>query len=187
LLDSLLQEKFENDQMVICVGARSSGKTLFLSLLKNNEFDPDSLLVPTVGVNIFRIEIALSKKKREVFDIRELGGELAPVWADYIKSDNSVIFVIDSSNIGQVGIVGVKLCQCLKILEQTSVDSNQVCRLCIVWTRHNIGDIANITRLLRLKELLHDTSVVTTQIIFDKDNTELSLNQVEAWLLSTVK
>ena len=74
--------------MVICVGARSSGKTLFLSILKNREFDTDSLLVPTVGVNIFRVEIALSKKKKQVFDIRELGGELAPVWGDYIKTHN---------------------------------------------------------------------------------------------------
>ena len=43
--------------MVICVGGRGSGKTLILNLLRNKDFDTDSLLVPTVGVNIFRVEV----------------------------------------------------------------------------------------------------------------------------------
>ena len=70
---------------------------------RDREFDPDTALVPTVGVNIFRVEIkeadteikgaadrikeaACGKKSRgKIFDIRELGGQLAPVWGDHIK------------------------------------------------------------------------------------------------------
>ena len=37
-----------------------------------------------------------------------------------------MIFVVNSLNLGQAGLVGIKLCECLKILEQTSRDSNQV-------------------------------------------------------------
>ena len=72
-------------------------------ILRDRDFDPDTALVPTVGVNIFSVEIkeaaaeikgaadrikeaACSKKSRgKIFDIRELGGQLAPVWGDYIK------------------------------------------------------------------------------------------------------
>ena len=89
--------------MVICVGGSGAGKSLLLSLLRDRDFDPDTALVPTVGVNIFRVEIketaleikgaadrikeaACTRKSRgKVFDIRELGGQLAPVWGDYIK------------------------------------------------------------------------------------------------------
>ena len=76
--------------MVVCVGGSGAGKSLLLSLLRDRDFDPDTALVPTVGVNIFRVEVraaAGSKKKGkgEIFDIRELGGQLAPVWGDYIK------------------------------------------------------------------------------------------------------
>ena len=42
------------------------------------------------------------------------------------RSVKSVIFVVNSLNLGQAGLVGIKLCECLKILEQTSRDSNQV-------------------------------------------------------------
>ena len=89
--------------MVICVGGSGAGKSLLLSLLRDGDFDPDTALVPTVGVNIFRVEIkeaaveikgaadrikeaACSRKSRgKTIDIRELGGQLAPVWGDYIK------------------------------------------------------------------------------------------------------
>ena len=37
-----------------------------------------------------------------------------------------MIFVVNSLNLGQAGLVGIKLCEILKILEQTSRDSNQV-------------------------------------------------------------
>ena len=63
-----------------------AGKSLLLSLLRDREFDTDTALVPTVGVNIFKVEVRTEGSKRsEVIDIRELGGQLAPVWADYVK------------------------------------------------------------------------------------------------------
>ena len=71
--------------MVICVGASGSGKTLLLSLLRDRDLDPDTALVPTLGVNIFRVEVRTGRKKREEFTVRELGGQLAAVWGDYIR------------------------------------------------------------------------------------------------------
>ena len=106
------------------------------------------------------------------------------MWGDYIKSENSVIFVVDSSNLGQVSLVAVKLVQCLRSLEQRSAESNQVCRLCIVWTRS--GDIASISRVIRLKELCHQSSVVTSQIVFDLDSPATGLDQLQSWILTSV-
>ena len=62
--------------------------------------------MPTVGLNIFHVELGQQegdnkKKKRKgdgirSVDIRELGGQLAAVWADYIKTVTSVIFVVNT-------------------------------------------------------------------------------------------
>lgn len=171
--------------MVICIGGSGAGKSLLLSLLRDREFDTDTALVPTVGVNIFKVELRTEGSKRgETIDIRELGGQLAPVWADYIKSVKSVIFVVNSLNLGQAGLVGIKLCECLKILEQTSRDSNQVCKLCLVWTRS--GDISPISRLVRLTELLHQSPVVSCQVSLDIGSPGHALDKIRAWLLATL-
>ena len=63
---------------------------------------------------------------------------MAAVWADYVRTDTSLIFVVDSTNIGQVGLVGVKLCQCLQILQQKSADTNQVMNHRIVDNVYNV-------------------------------------------------
>ena len=56
-----------------------------------------------------------------------------------------MIFVVNSLNLGQAGLLGVKLCECLKILEQTSRDSNQVTDtgLSLVETDHVTGILAS--------------------------------------------
>ena len=92
-----------------------------LSLLRDRTFDKDTQLVSTVGVNIFRLELSVQgKRKKELVDIRELGGQLAPVWTDYIKRENSVIFVVDSSNLGQVSDQSEER-RSIKVLENNQV------------------------------------------------------------------
>ena len=58
-------------------------------------------------------------------------------------------------------------------------------RLCVVWTKTRSGDIPSISRLLRLKELGHQSSVVTSQITFDIDNPVSGLDQLQAWIQTT--
>ena len=48
-----------------------------------------------------------------------------------------MIFVVNSLNLGQAGLLGVKLCECLKILEQTSRDSNQVTDIGLSLVEHD--------------------------------------------------
>jgi len=167
--------------MVVCVGAKGSGKTFLLKLLLDREFDQDSVLVPTVGVNIFTKDLRCGKRTVPV-PIRELGGELAPLWVEYLKSETSLIFVVDTINLGQVGLVAVKLCECLALLERNSNSFNQVARLCIVWTRQ--GCVKTVTKLLKLKELLHSSSVILTEVRFDQI-TLSGISELEQWLSST--
>ena len=167
--------------MVVCVGGVGSGKTLLLKLLADRAFDPDSLLVPTVGVNIYSLALRSGKRKVSV-SIRELGGELAPLWGEYLKTETCLIFVVDTQNLGQVGLVAVKLCECLAQLERNSISFNQVARVCLVWTKQ--GSVKTLTKLLRLKELLHNSPVILTEISFNPF-TLSGIPELEQWLIST--
>ena len=167
--------------MVVCVGGKGSGKTLLLKLLVDRNFEQDSVIVPTIGVNIFNKDIKCRKKKISV-SIRELGGELAPLWVEYLQTETSLIFVVNTLNLGQLGLVAVKLCECLALLERNSRSFNQVARLCVVWTRQ--GCVKTVTKLLKLKELLHNSSVILTEVTFDQKNLS-GISELEQWLAST--
>ena len=168
--------------MVLCIGGKGAGKTLLLSLLEDKNFNPDSCLVPTVGVNIFTVPVETGGKKKKTVEIpvRELGGELSPLWRDYLRTERSVIFVINSQDLSKAGLVAVKLCEALSVLEDVSRHSQQLCRLCVVWTRS--GDVTTFTRILRLRELVKDTSVICSEIIFDIE-TLSGLAVLRDWLV----
>jgi len=117
--------------MVICVGAVSAGKSFLLSALCDPSFQQDSYIVPTVGVNIFTLNI----DSRTCATIRELGGALCAVWSSYIASETKLIFVVDSSDIASIALVATKLTECAALLEENSARENKVGRLCIVWTK----------------------------------------------------
>jgi len=167
--------------MVVCVGGVGSGKTLLLKLLTEDQFEPDSFLVPTVGVNIYNKTINTGKRKLSL-SIRELGGELAPLWVEYLKTETSLIFVVDTENLGQVGLVAVKLCECLAQLEKNSLNLNQVARLCVVWTRE--GSVKTVTKLIRLKELLHSSPIILSEVRFNLSN-QSGISDLVKWLAST--
>ena len=94
---------------------------MLLSLLEDKNFNPDSPLVPTVGVNIFRVTTGTARKDKKVeISVRELGGELCPLWRDYLRSESNVIFVINSQDLSKAGLVAVKLCEALAELEELS-------------------------------------------------------------------
>ena len=171
--------------MVLCIGGCGAGKTLLLSLLQDKNFNTDTSLVPTVGVNIFTVIAETAGKKNATVEIpvRELGGGLSPLWRDYLRTETSVIFVINSQDLSKAGLVAVKLCEALAELESVSRERNKVCRLCVVWTRQ--GDVNTFARLLRLRELLQDSCVICTEIRVDID-TQAGLQSLRHWLVQTV-
>lgn len=89
--------------MIVCIGPKGSGKTLLLKRLQNTEtIDDISVTVPTVGTNIFNVVIG-----EKNYEIRELGGTMAPLWSKYYKGVKKVIYTVDASNLCQISAAGV--------------------------------------------------------------------------------
>jgi ADP-ribosylation factor-like protein 1 len=101
----------------LCVGPRSSGKTMLLNSIQypgSVNFTTHS--VNTVGTNLYTInnhnEIVTKKKgnkssvKKSV-TVRELGGEMAVMWKNYYsESVEKILFVVDTSNLCQISCAG---------------------------------------------------------------------------------
>ncbi|CAL0301188.1 unnamed protein product [Lupinus luteus] len=83
---------------VLILGIDKAGKTTLLEKMKsvysNVEGLPHDRIVPTVGLNIGRIEVANSKL---VF--WDLGGQagLRSIWEKYYEEAHAVVFVVDAS------------------------------------------------------------------------------------------
>ncbi|XP_027932112.1 ADP-ribosylation factor-related protein 1 [Vigna unguiculata] len=84
---------------VLILGIDKSGKTTLLEKMKsvysNIEGIPPDRIIPTVGLNIGRMEVANSKL---VF--WDLGGQpgLRSIWEKYYEEAHAVIFVIDAGS-----------------------------------------------------------------------------------------
>ncbi|KAK3447226.1 ADP-ribosylation factor-related protein 1 [Eucalyptus grandis] len=84
---------------VLILGIDKAGKSTFLEKLKsiylNTESLPPDRIVPTVGLNIGRIEVSNTKL---VF--WDLGGQpgLRSIWEKYYEEAHAVVFVIDAAS-----------------------------------------------------------------------------------------
>lgn len=77
---------------VLCLGPKGSGKTTLLKKLQDvegvdNTFSP----VPTIGTNLYDIGYLNKQGKKQVISIREIGGEMAPLWHNYLDGVKKVI------------------------------------------------------------------------------------------------
>ncbi len=99
----------------LVLGPEGAGKTLLIRKLEENlqrsnadtpvetsyvslGSKPMHHTVPTVGINLAQIQLA----KGVVCNLRESGGQMAPIWYNGYRDCKMVIFVIDSSNQVQV-------------------------------------------------------------------------------------
>lgn len=91
--------------MILCLGPTGSGKTLLLKRLQNDDsIDNTTTGVPTVGTNIFNI-----KFNDKAYEVREVGGRIAPLWHKYYNGVEKVVYVVDASNLCQISAAGVLL------------------------------------------------------------------------------
>ncbi|XP_044012093.1 ADP-ribosylation factor-like protein 16 [Aphidius gifuensis] len=93
--------------MCLCLGPRKSGKTLLMKKLQGDEqIDEASHTVPTNGLNLFTI-----KNKDGHFStvIKEIGGNMSPIWKHYFDKVGKIIYVIDTSNLCQISAASVLL------------------------------------------------------------------------------
>lgn len=176
--------------MVLCVGAVSSGKTLLLKhLTEPDTTTRDTVTLPTVGVNMYQLERKTkgARRKTQTVDIRELGGELSPLWTNYVKNENNLIFVIDSENLGQLALVCVKLAECLQQLEKNMMERRKLTRLLIVFTkvdRSGGEQILTIKRSLNLAEQLHYSKVIVEELNFNPVTRD-GVDEIAAWIFKT--
>ncbi|XP_031369288.1 ADP-ribosylation factor-like protein 3 [Apis dorsata] len=92
--------------MCLCLGPLKSGKTFLMKRLQGDEIDYATHTVSTNGINLFTI-----KNDTGEFDmlIKEIGGNMAPIWKHYFDKTQKLIYVIDTSNLCQISAAGVLL------------------------------------------------------------------------------
>ncbi|XP_041363065.1 ADP-ribosylation factor-like protein 16 isoform X2 [Gigantopelta aegis] len=100
--------------MCLLIGPAGVGKTLLLKRLQAINFlskgavngigDPPTT-IPTVGTNLVTI---LTGQKNEI-TVRELGGSMGPIWHNYLKDTDTVIYMIDLTNRLQVSAACIQL------------------------------------------------------------------------------
>lgn len=118
-----------NASVCLCLGPKHAGKThLLTSLQSPGSITNVSHSVPTIGTNIFTIKLPDSVKatsstantgnndkskssarrsgKNPTITIMEIGGEMAPMWTNYLQNVTKVLYVIDTSNLCQISAAG---------------------------------------------------------------------------------
>ncbi|GFG37228.1 hypothetical protein Cfor_02581 [Coptotermes formosanus] len=92
--------------MCLCLGPTGSGKTLLLKTLQSREgVDTVSSTVPTTGTNLVTVRFGNHKQ----IAVREVGGAMAPIWRSYYSGIESIMYVVDASNLCQIAAAGVLL------------------------------------------------------------------------------
>ncbi|PAA89600.1 hypothetical protein BOX15_Mlig002272g1 [Macrostomum lignano] len=106
--------------MALLIGPSSVGKSLLLKRLTTDEKDKDLVAtVPSIGTSLVKVQV--SRKKSVT--IRELGGSMAPVWPDYYSDVAAIIFVVDASNLQQVGAATI---QFIHLLNSPQTQSSKI-------------------------------------------------------------
>lgn len=117
---------------VLCLGPKGAGKTHLLSSLQHpDSINSTSHSVPTIGTNIFSIQLPPRKKTTSVeysmngkrgstsgtngsqanggkstAMVREVGGTMAPMWSNYLGDVTKIMYVVDTSNLCQISAAG---------------------------------------------------------------------------------
>lgn len=133
--------------MILCLGAKNSGKTVLLKRLQEanfaslNNFSEMPTTVPTVGTNIVYLKLPNLK---EAITIEEIGGEMSPIWSNYFSSCSAFLYLIDSSNLTLVTETFLSL---LPVLKYALQNEKPV---------HLILSKTDVKSLITPKELLDD-------------------------------
>ncbi|KAI8794713.1 ADP-ribosylation factor-like protein 16 [Biomphalaria glabrata] len=169
--------------MILLIGPSSTGKTLLLKRLQNNNSTSTKDEVPstisTVGTNIMTVNVL---RKAEV-TIRELGGVMGPIWNNYYKDSHSIIFMIDMSKHTQLAVA------CVELMTMLNHPSTQNLPLLILLNKIDVQ--FGVTRfeldsLLRLDDLIKVAPQKIT-IIEVSARTGNNLDKVARWIYEQSK
>lgn len=126
----------------LCLGPTQSGKShLLASLQAPHSITNVTHSVPTIGTNIYTIKLtdtpiapatglaanaakakAAQKatrrpSKNAKIIVREIGGEMAAMWTNYLANVTKILYVIDTSNLCQISAAGENCYFCRSISE----------------------------------------------------------------------
>lgn len=194
---------------VLCAGPVGSGKSTLLNILEGNldnakcqEYqDLLSKTIATTGVDHFTFEVQRlqpsylyhsqkNQDRRVKISLKELGGQIAPLWNSYIDQGAKswrldLIFVIDSSDRAKFSDAGVHLVEILDRLKESKSS-----RILIVFSKIDELEKAGIKRrtlndlkhFLRIPDLKFRSGCEVTTLEFSALTGE-GLAEIKYWLL----
>ena len=146
----------------LLIGAEGSGKSLLLKRLKwlsqqqlykvKKSAKPAPqpprapATIPTVGTNIEALNVDAKRK----ITVRELGGAMAPIWAESYEDCRCVVFIIDRSNITHLSASTILL------LEALSADALKNKPFLLVLGKSDVPNIVSLretSNILRLDDM----------------------------------
>ncbi|XP_025079258.1 ADP-ribosylation factor-like protein 16 [Pomacea canaliculata] len=170
--------------MCLLIGPSGVGKTLLLKTLQTGNYSgsksfTDSLedvpsTIPTTGTNLVNITV---HKKQEV-TVREVGGSMGPIWPNYYKNANAIMYMLDLSNRCQVSAA------CIQLLTMLIHPCNAATPILVLLNKKDLSSVTTSTEikwLLHLEELKEQATHKIT-ILEVSAKTGLGLDQVARWI-----
>lgn len=159
LIKSLyLHATSKEEYSVLLLGLDNAGKTTLLEQIKalyNSEHQPNLKTVPTVGQNVSLID--LPELYLRIWDV---GGQhsLRGLWQSYYSSCHAIVFVIDSSDVGDADISRLsegasedeegRLAECKLVLEDVlQNDSTEGVPVLVLANKQDREDCVEVVRI----------------------------------------
>ena len=168
--------------MILIVGPIGSGKTLLLKRLQNRNLKIESYCdipstVSTVGTNIVFI-----KSNTKTIVAQEVGGSMTDIWNQYYSDCNSIIYVIDSSNLSKIGD------SCIGLFQMVS-DPNVKNRkpILIVLNKTDVycsSDKQEVRYFLMIDQLIDSLPNQKIQVLESSSVTGMGLDSIYDWIQS---
>ncbi|XP_076609471.1 ADP-ribosylation factor-like protein 16 [Chaetodon auriga] len=181
-LCSCWKTEMSSNGICLILGATGVGKTLLLKRLQKlslhglGDLGPPPSTLPTVGTNL--TDLTLKKKKRVT--LRELGGCMGPIWPSYFRDCSSVIFMVDSANIGQISS------SCIQLLSVLSAEPLHSVSVLILFNKRDMPctmSLIEIKSLFRIDDIIASATQPITILELSARSGE-GLQEVLSWLES---
>lgn len=144
---------------LLVLGSEGVGKTVMLKRLQTitaqenlaqaqqkEDLGEAPSTIPTIGVNL--VTLTHNRKK---YTFRELGGAMGPVWNNYFKDANCVVYLIDTAKRTQIAS------SCIQLLEMLSSKETQDMPILLIFNKVDSPDCMNmseISALIRLPDII---------------------------------
>ena len=148
---------------ILILGAEGGGKSLLvkrIQLLLTSGIDAEFIDIPstvaTVGSNVMKIQVG-----KVEYELREVGGVMAPIWKNYYKNYNAIIYVIDRANQFQISA------SCVLLLTLLSSEMTSRKQVLILFNKTDFPcklALAELKKIYRLKDIINNAKQAITVV-----------------------